>query len=219
MINYKQAKSYCCEDISKIANYDKAIADETQTWHCHHRLECEFSDGTPRPINERISRRELIAQDKYYSVPPEQLIFLTMHDHRSLHWKDKLKPGWNKGRKLSEETRKKMSESVKGRPSPRKGAKLSAETKRKMSEARKQYLQHNPAPWQGKKHSSESLKKMSEAHKGKKFSAETRAKLSEAQRGKPRGRFYNNGVINVRAFECPEGFIPGRLKKENICEL
>ena len=37
MINEKRAKSYCKDDISLIENYDKAIADNTQVWHCHHR--------------------------------------------------------------------------------------------------------------------------------------------------------------------------------------
>ena len=30
-------KKYCCEDPSLIENYDKAIADTTQTWEIHHR--------------------------------------------------------------------------------------------------------------------------------------------------------------------------------------
>ena len=39
MINEKNAKRFCNEDISLIENYDKAIVDNTQTWHCHHRAE------------------------------------------------------------------------------------------------------------------------------------------------------------------------------------
>lgn len=39
MINERLAKAYCRDDIYKIENYDKAIADTTQTWICHHRLE------------------------------------------------------------------------------------------------------------------------------------------------------------------------------------
>lgn len=36
-LDYRHAKLWCCEDISKIENYDKAIADKTQTWVCHHK--------------------------------------------------------------------------------------------------------------------------------------------------------------------------------------
>lgn len=39
MINEKLAKIYCKEDISKIKNYDLAIADTTQIWDCHHMTE------------------------------------------------------------------------------------------------------------------------------------------------------------------------------------
>ena len=28
-----------CNDYSKIENYDKAIADTTQTWEVHHKME------------------------------------------------------------------------------------------------------------------------------------------------------------------------------------
>lgn len=36
------------------------------------------------------------------------------------------------------------------------------------------------------------------------------AKISKAIKG---SHIYNNGIINKRAFECPEGFVPGKLKK------
>ena len=58
---------------------------------------------------------------------------------------------------------------------------------------------------------------MSEAHKGKHLSEETRTKMSEAHKGKMNPtfgtRWYNNGVICVRAKTCPEGFVKGRIKK------
>lgn len=39
MISKNQTRKYCCEDISKIENYDKAVNDKTQKWDCHHRAE------------------------------------------------------------------------------------------------------------------------------------------------------------------------------------
>lgn len=110
----------------------------------------------------------------------------------------KEKTGPNKGKKMSEETRNKMSES-------RKGKHPSEETKKKLSESNK-----------GKPRSAETRKKLSEAHKGKpspnkgkKFSEEHKKKIAEAKKGK---HWYNNGKINIRAKECPNGFIPGRIK-------
>lgn len=61
----------------------------------------------------------------------------------------------------------------------------------------------------GKHHSEEAKLKMG-VNKGKQFSEETKLKMSEAKKGK---LWFNNGIKCVRAFECPEGFVPGRIKK------
>ena len=53
--------------------------------------------------------------------------------------------------------------------------------------------------------------------KGHFVTEETRRRMSEAAMGKntwTKGRLWvNNGKINKRAYECPEGFVPGRLRK------
>lgn len=65
----------------------------------------------------------------------------------------------------------------------------------------------------GRKHSAEHTAKIVASIKRlttfKGFSETTRAKFSAARKGK---RFFNNGVKNVLAFECPEGFFPGKIK-------
>lgn len=57
----------------------------------------------------------------------------------------------------------------------------------------------------------------SEKTKGHFVTEETRRKMSEAAMGKnvwTKGRIWcNNGKITIRAYECLEGFVPGRLKK------
>lgn len=81
-----------------------------------------------------------------------------------------------KGKHRPEETKKKISEAMKGRISWNKGkhlGPLSEETRKRISEAHK-----------GKKISEETKRKISEAHKGKKLSEEHRRKLSEANKGK-----------------------------------
>jgi hypothetical protein len=37
---------------------------------------------------------------------------------------------------------------------------------------------------------------------------------------RPKGRkWYNNGNISIMAFECPKGFVKGRLKRRNQLEV
>ena len=83
----------------------------------------------------------------------------------------------------------------------------------------------------GKQVSDETRHKLSESHKGKNkgktswmkgkhLSEETKRKLSEARKGKntwsKTHHWFNNGIKNVRAKSCPEGFVKGRLKKKSV---
>ena len=97
-----------------------------------------------------------------------------------------------------EEAMREAAEAMKGHP-------VSEESKKKNREAHK-----------GKKFSEETKKKMRKAHKGKPSpnkgkhpSEKTKKKLSTAVKGK---HWYNNGEISIRAYECPPGFVPGRIK-------
>ena len=156
---------FYCKDYENIENYDKALKDNFKGWEVHHRKEAEFS------------RKELIALGTYYNVSSEELIFLTKSEHNKLH---------KKGKHLSEEHKKKIRETLKGKNTGKAN------------------------PFYGKKHSEETKKKISETGKGKHPSEETKKKLSEARKGMC---WYNNGKINIRARECPDGFTPGRLRK------
>ena len=119
MINEKLAIKYCKNDISQIENYDKAIADKTQVWHCHHRRETIYS------------RSGLIEIGEYYNRPAEELIFLTPNEHHRLH--NLGKPSGMNGKHHSAETRKKMSESRKGDKNPNFGKPMPDERKAKLS--------------------------------------------------------------------------------------
>lgn len=164
MISEKFARKYCRDDISKIENYEKAISDDTQIWDLHHRLELTL-DG-----EFALSREQLKMHDMYYNRPYYELIFLTHAEHRRLH-----------GMNVSDETRKKMSESNKGKSAWNKGKKckpITEEHARKMHKA-----------WKGKHHTEESRRKMSEALKGRSsprkgvtLSEETRRKMRESQK-------------------------------------
>ena len=177
-----------CKDYENIENYEKAKKDNFKGWHCHHRLETHNSDGERRLVD--ISQDELKTLEMYYDRPANELIFLTSREHNA----------YRKGRHLSEEHKKKVSEALKGKPK-------SEEHKKKISELQKGNKYHL-----GKHHSEEAKKKMSEAWSyDKHFSDNTKKKLSEAQKGY---RWFNNGKVNIKAKECPEGFAPGMLKRK-----
>ena len=92
-----------CRNPELIENYDKAIADTTQTWTVHHRKE------------EFYSQKELKERGEYYDVPPEDLIFLTVSDHTKIDSKCKRQSKAMKGKKHSEEHKRKLSEAQKNR--------------------------------------------------------------------------------------------------------
>ena len=101
--NGEPYKGSFCKHPELIENYDKAISDNTQIWECHHRLETHTSSGEKRLIG--ITEEELTALGMYFDRPPEELIFMTPFEHQSLH---------NKGKKKSEEHRRKIGSSLKG---------------------------------------------------------------------------------------------------------
>lgn len=139
-----------CKDYKNIENYDKALADNFVGWHCHHRR------------GKLIPTEELKARGMYYNVTADELVFLTASEHSILH---------NTGN---------------------------------------QYRK-------GKKHTEEAKKKMSE--KAKNMSTSHRNKLSEAKKGNTNTKgmhWYHNDVENIMAKKCPEGFVPGMLRKKNV---
>lgn len=101
------------------------------------------------------------------------------------------------GLKHSEETKKKISQSLKGKI-------VSEESKKKMSEAQHRFFENGGvSPFKGKHHTEESKKKLSESNrgktawnkgtkgvmkswiKGKHHTEESKKKMSEAKKGKP----------------------------------
>lgn len=169
-----------CKEPEKIENYEKALADNFVGWDCHHRLETHTSDGKRRDVD--ITVAELQALDMYYNRPASELIFLRKGEHTSL-------------RKVSDSTRKKLSELKQGENHHMYGKHHTEESKNKISKATKG--ENNPM--YGKKHSDAAKKKMSEKAKG---NIKTKGM-----------HWYNNGKINIMSKECPPGFIPGRIKK------
>ena len=129
-MNKKFVKKCCCEDISLIENYEKAVNDKNQIWDLHHKLEIELEK----------TANDLISIGLYYNRPASELIFLTHKEHTQLHQSQNYmkqiisnncsgeKNGmYNKNH--TKETKEKISKKRK----ERKGFNHSEETKIKMS--------------------------------------------------------------------------------------
>lgn len=117
MVSMRSIKKFCKGDYTKIENYEKAIADTTQTWHLHHKDECKT---LPSGIKVIRTREEMIENGRYFNCPANELIFLTKSDHTRLHMSYQMLGNTIAkvnltGRKYSEEHRRKMSEAAKRR--------------------------------------------------------------------------------------------------------
>ena len=147
------------------------------------------------------------------------------HSEESKHKASKSHKGkipWNKGKKMSKETRRKIEQSgtwfKKGRISPNKGKKPSEETRRKISEKLKGKFSGDKHPMKGKKHSESSISKMIESHKN--ISEETRRKISESNKGKIPWNKGKSGIysddIRLRMSTSKKGKIPWNKGKVGI---
>jgi len=119
-----------------------------------------------------------------------------------------------KGRRFSEETKRKMSNANTGKNNPMYGKKLSEETKRKMSEAHMGEKNH----FYGKKHTEESKRKMSEGNKGKTHSEESKLKMSEARKGN-KNSFYGRHHSEESKRKISEANKGERCTKETRAKL
>lgn len=161
MINVEKVKRYCRDDISKIENYDKAIADTKRKWDLHHRLELTL-DGYFANSVEDLKRHNM-----YFNRPYFELVFLTHAEHTKLH---------QSGR--SSEWYKKVQEN---HSHSWKGKHHDLNTKNKMATSQQEHYRNHPErrkqisdsnmgdknPFYGKTHTDEFKEKMSKLLKGK----------------------------------------------------
>ena len=176
------------KDIYKKLSESTRRRAKERPWTFPGRNNTECKEETKRKISESLKGN--IPYNKGKHSTEEQ------RKKQSLAMKGKIP--WNKGKTgvFSESALQKIGEAHKGVEPSNKGKKASLETRQKLSESHK-----GQTPWNKGKHlSDDERKKLSEAHKGQKAH----------NSGK---KCFNNGIYNIYAYECPEGFVPGQLKK------
>lgn len=185
MICVQTVKKFCKDDISQIENYANAMHD-AETWDCHHRDEIKILPSGMLVIR---SAKDLIENNRYFNCPANELIFMKHSEHSSLHSKYPIKS---------------RQEALTAMHTRKKGTTLSECVKHKISIATKRGIANMSEKERVEliERQSASLKKYCDTNQGK-------SALSKATRGT---QWYNNGKINVRSFDCPLGFVKGRLK-------
>lgn len=160
-----------------IENYEQALNDQTQTWHCHHR----------KQTDEGLSSDELKEIGLYFNRPASELIFMPAAEHISMHTNGRT--AWNKGQKMSEEFCKMVSIRMIGNQLNT-GRKQSAEERANRSKSLKRYWESPEAHKKGK----DASKKMwsSEEYRQKQKSVQTGIKkpgTSEKLKGVPKQKY------------------------------
>lgn len=129
-----------------------------------------------------LTSKELVKMGKYYNVKADELIFMPRHEHLSMHSKNL----WER-----KEHKEKMSERNKGEKNHFYGKHHSEEALEKMKATKEKNGTLHKGTFNGCSHSEDAKKIMSEKKKGR--------------------HWYTNGIKNVMRFECPPGFVLGRV--------
>ena len=234
----KSVKEYCNEDISLIENYEEALKSD-EIYDCHHRLELLNGYRSKeslikdnlyynRPASELIFLRhsehtklhadygfpnkgKKISEMKK-GHPVSESTRISIRNSRLLHNSKLTEEEWKKEyvHEISEETRRKQSESHKGKKQPE-------EAKRRNGELAKERWKNPEYKAKVSAKISEGVKRTytdehrricSEANKGKKLSEE---QINHLRNINKELHWFTNGEKNIRAKECPEGFREGRV--------
>ena len=107
----------------------------------------------------------------------------------------------HKGTKQSKET-------VEKRVAKLKGQTRTLEQRKRFSDGQKERFKGSPGTRLGAVTTDETKQKLREANLGKKQSEETKLKRKESI---SKLKWWNNGVENLRAEACPEGYVAGRI--------
>jgi len=173
---YERLKKLRAKAMSEL-HKGKTVSEET-------RQKLREKNKNYRPTPEAIEKSRLAATGRVCSASTRTKISAAAIGHSR-----------NKGKKLSEDHKKKISESRIGKP-------LSEETKEKLSKINK-----------GKQRSDATKEKISAAHKNRIFTEEHRKKISEAKKGKSTHYWITNGFDNCllnKNQPIPEGWRRGR---------
>ena len=176
MIIYKitnrvNGKVYIGQTVTSLQRRWRAhCCESSECTYIHHAIQ-KYGKGsfTMEQIDSAISRDELDQKEIYWikhydCLAPKGYNLQTGGSHCTYSEESRRKMSDSaRGKVVSNETKRKISESLKGRISPKKGKAISDETKRKISES----IRGEKHPWFGRHHTEESKRKISLSKMGK----------------------------------------------------
>ena len=180
--NRANGKRYIGSAVNPRRRWQDHLSNLRRGKHCNVHLQRAFDkhgrDAFIFSVLEHVESEKLIEREQHYldTLLSEYNIAPTAGNQLGFQHTDKTRrkmSAAHKGKCLSEETKRKLSEAQRGERGNNYGKHPSNETREKLSEAHK-----------GKRLNKETRRKISKALKGKIVSEETRTKLSMAQRGK-----------------------------------
>ena len=185
-------------------NLEKLLIEKLDTMNPDKGYNCTSGGNKKKTISEE-TRKRLRESHLNYSEEMIQRMRERMsgknHPNYGKHLSEETKRKISNtliGHPVSEETRCKMSVWQIGKESPRKGIPLTEEHKRKLSENHADVKGEN-GPMYGKHHTKESRQKMHDTHVGKTLSQEHKDKISQSHKNRCRldGETRNRKVIRL----------------------
>ena len=182
---------------------------------CYQIFISQFEIHNDPPLKEGYHRHHIIPQSQQTETDNRQ-VYLTPAQHLWAHILYDRENGTNTAQALVHFNNMRLRDLnsyedclvLEGLRAPQYGKKLTDEHRRHLSENHADMRgEKNPMYGRRFNHTEEAKKKISENH-ARYWLGKERHLPSFTNRGR---KWFNNGVSNVMAFECPEGFMPGRI--------
>ena len=188
--NLVNQKVYIGQSVDIYSRWDEHICALRGGYHANKHLQRSWNKH--KEYNFEFSIVEKCDENK---LDEKEIYWITENDSYYNGYNQTKGGGGVRGFKHSDETKQKISNSLKGENAPWYGKTRSEETKAKIGEASKErWADPENHPMYGKHHTEEAKQKISIANTGRKHTEEEKEKLRQANSGK------NNPMYGIRLY-------------------
>ena len=183
-------KVYIGQSVDIYNRWSEHICSLRGNYHANNHLQRSWNK-----YKEHNFDFSILEECNEHELDEKEIYWINIYDSYNNRYNQTKGGGGVRGFKHDEETKQRISESLKGENAPWYGKQRSEETKAKIGQASKERWS-NPEnhPMYSKHHTEESKEKMSKSHKGKTLTDEHKGKLSKANSGE------HNPMYGVRLY-------------------